>query len=526
MQLLTSADSRLTPRWVQPLEVGPHGDGSVGLTARNLATIMAIGLPVPPGFTIIADAPRRQDAEPAAGSDALADQIRDAVTQLEARTGRRLGDALDPLLVSVRADPIGDGGRLPVALDVGRPGQGLPPLEQLLAAIQPIWDAGRPDVAVTVQAMVSGTRDERSGSGVVFTRDPASGSPGAYGRFLAACDGHVWRDNPVGEPLYNLRHRCPEAFDALESAIPRIETGFRDMCEVRFTLDAGELWILQARPGRRDAAAAVRIAVDLVDEGLISASQALGRVPAPAVQRLQGPVLAADQPLDVLGRGRPVAPGVAKGRVAFAQPAEPATDADDVVLVCEGIPAATGAGVGAVITDAEDGTRRLVSGPPAVSMPGLVVDVAGGIARTAEGIAIAAGDVVTVDGGTGVVVAGAPKLVAAPLDTTLARLLDLCDAVPGVAVLAEAPDGHVVIDFERLGMQSDLVQAVQAALQGGAGRLALRLPSGMLGTDPHPPPGPWAAVVADGGATWAARLIAARLALRQEFPPAREVPSR
>jgi len=519
-----SAEFRPAHRHVHPLE-SSQANGVVGRTARNLAAITAIELPVPPGFAITADA---RGAQRTGLPEALVTQIRAAVSQLEARTGKRFGDSTDPLLVAVRADPIGDAPRVPVALHVGLPGRPVAPMDQLLAAIDAVWDAERADVAVIVQAMVSGSRDARSGSGVVFTRDPATGSPGAYGRFLAERDGDHWRSNPPGEPLYSLRHRSPDAFDALEAALPMIETGFRDMCEVRFTIESGALWILQARPGRRDATAAVRIAVELVDEGLIGIPQALDRVPAPAVARLQSPVLATDQALSVLMRGKPGSLGVGAGRVVLDGSDGAAADPhDDVVLVCDGpapMLADAARGARAIVTAAPDGTRKLVSGPPAVSVPGLRVDPSRGLARAPGGRSIAEGDRVTVDGGAGLVVKGDPKLVAAQLDTTLARLLDWCDGYPDVTVVTEVPPGHVAIDLGAPEIRADLAGAVQAAVAGGAGRLALRVPLGGLDQlDPHPPRGPWAAVVAAPEEAWAARLVAARLARRLEFPPSNGV---
>ncbi|HEY4278243.1 MAG TPA: hypothetical protein VGM91_08495 [Conexibacter sp.] len=502
---MPSAVHEAARRWVQPLGAHPPAGGGVGRTARRLAALVSLGLPVPPAFVI------SEEGRPAPGDPLPADlsqRIGDGVRDLERRSGRRLGAARDPLRLAVRADPVGEGAGFPVRLGVGAH-------TEVIEAVQAVWAAAGGAVAITVQVMVDGGRDAASGSGIVFTRDPLTGSPGAFGRFAAGVHGAEWDADADGEPLYGLRARAPAAFDTLEAALPVVEAGFGDMCEVRFTVESGVLWVLQARPGRRHPAAAVRIAVDFVDEGLLAPAQALERVPAPAVARLQLPVLASDQALTVLARGRSSSPGVASGRVQLETPgAEPA---DGVVLVCPGPVPRAAARAAALVTSGADGLRRLAAGPPAVSVPGLELDLLAGHAVAGDGRAIAEGARVTVDGAAGVVIEGEPKLVGAQLDPALARLLDWCDGVEGVVVVGAPQDGHVVID-----LQDDvaLAAAVHEAVAAGAERLALRLPDGPLEIDPRPPHGPWAAVVAGPGQDWAARLLAARLGLRRERPAA------
>nr|MBF6619231.1 pyruvate, phosphate dikinase [Patulibacter sp.] len=174
-------------------------------------------------------------------------------------------------------------------------------LEEAVIAVWRSWDSRRavryrkfariPDdlgTAVTVQAMVFGNQDQRSGTGVVFTRDPTTGNPEVYGDYLPRAQGEdIVAGSHNALPLETMRDSVPEAYDQLLEQLATIETAYRDMCDVEFTVESGRLWILQARPGQRGGPAAVRIAVDLVDAGLLSPDEALDRIPVSAMERLQ-----------------------------------------------------------------------------------------------------------------------------------------------------------------------------------------------------------------------------------------------
>jgi pyruvate,orthophosphate dikinase len=427
---------------------------------------------------------------------------------------------------------------------------------QLFEAVEAVWKswdgrrarryrayAGISDdlgTAVTVQAMVFGTYDDDSGTGVVFTRDPATGSPGAYGDYLPRAQGEdVVAGSHQTEPLEALRTRMPAVYAELEEALPRLEAEYRDMCDVEFTVERGRLWILQARVGQRSGPAAVRIGVDLVDEGLIDVAEALDRIPVSALGRLQAPVLAREQKLDLLGEGTPAAPGVAIGRVAYdSERAQDLAGAGEAAILVrpetspediEGILAAVGivTAVGGRTSHAAVVARGI--GRPAVcGVPTLEVDLKARRALFGDR-EVAEGEEVTIDGSAGTVVAGAAKLVAAQPEPRAAQVLAWCDEWRRVEIVAAAPEGYarvegpeavageeeeeeVLIDLEWEGPESQatLDRTVAVALEMGAERLALVLPDGLAEGDVRPPSAPWTHLVADP-ASWPARLLATRM---------------
>ena len=423
-------------------------------------------------------------------------------------------------------------------------------LEEAVEAVWRSWDGRRArryrrhagideslGTAVTVQAMVFGNRDPLSGTGVVFTRDPATGEPGAYGDFLAGAQGEDVVDGSRDtEPLEALAALAPAALEDLSAALGRLERAYRDMCDVEFTVESGRLWILQARVGARAGAAAVRIAVDMVDEGLVEIDEAIERVPLAALEQLQAPVLAAGQELDVLGSGTPAAPGTAVGVAAFdsGQAEELAAGGADVVLLrpetspedIAGMIAARGivTAVGGRTSHAAVVARGL--GRPAVcGVAGL--EIGAGEARIG-GRAVRAGDALAVDGDRGLVARGDGVALAVPEpDGRVARLLEWCDTrarVPieptlpeGLPVLREPGDARpgltaAAVDVEWEGQSSGalLERTVQAARAAGVGALRFVLPEALRDGDLRLPPGPWEAIVAARG-SWPARLLAARV---------------
>ncbi|WP_236046210.1 PEP/pyruvate-binding domain-containing protein [Paractinoplanes ovalisporus] len=169
--------------------------------------------------------------------------------------------------------------------------------------------------AVIVQAMVHGDRDDRSGSGVAFSRNPGSGSPEPYGDVLFGDRGDAVVSGECDTlPLTALHDREPTVWTELVSALTRLEAHYRDACHVEFTFESGRLWLLQVRPGGLTPRAAVRVAVDLADEGLIDCSEAVRRVSPHQLKAAVTPRMAA---AEILTRGRGASPGVATGRVAL-----------------------------------------------------------------------------------------------------------------------------------------------------------------------------------------------------------------
>jgi pyruvate,orthophosphate dikinase len=610
-------------RYVHRFDSAADNVTLLGGKGASLARMKALGLPIPPGFTVSTDGWRAwRDRGEAALEEVLA-EIRDALTHLEEELGRGFGDPDNPLLVSVRSGaPRSMPGMMDTILNLGltsatvaglaaqttpefahslharllamygrivldvpaelvQPlergadaaavrelasvieahcGRPVPdtPQEQLAEAVIAVWRswdsrrarryrryAGIPDdlgTAVTVQAMVFGNRDDASGTGVVFTRDPATGSPSAYGDFLARAQGEdVVAGGRNTEPLEAMQYRLPDAYRDLDRALPAIEAAYRDMTDVEFTVESGRLWILQARPGQRSGPAAVRIAVDLVDEGLIDVDEALERIPASAIEQLQAPVFATREGLDIAGRGTPAAPGAAVGAAAFdseraialcgeGRPVvllRPETSPEDIggMIAAAGIVTAVGGRTSHAAVVA-----RGIGRPAVCGVSGLEIDPAARTARTPDGRRLQEGDVVAVDGNEGLLVLGDVKLVPAQPDQNTARMLAWCDERQRIPIVSEAPDGYArvgspeeaaalsgggaLVDVPWEGASSALLldRIVAAAIDAGCDRLALRLPETLAGADLRPPEGPWTHLVVTPGKDWAARLLAARVA--------------
>lgn len=397
---------------------------------------------------------------------------------------------------------------------------------------------------VTVQAMVFGNRDERSGTGVVFTRDPGTGTPGAYGDFLLKAQGEdVVAGSHDPEPIQAAGTRLPEAFAKLEEALPVLEASYRDMCDIEFTIESDKLWILQARVGQRSGAAAVRIAVDLVDQGLIDIEEALARVPLSALEDLQRPVFAADQDYDLIGTGSAASPGAAIGKAAFTSEfaEEMAEAGNDVILVR---PETSPADIGGMIASKGIVTAlggrashaavvaRGIGRPAICGVTGLKVDEEAGIATTAEGREIKEGDVLSVDGHAGRVIAGAVEMAPSQPDPRLARLLAWCEERQRVPIVEVAPEGHdlvadiadtgaaglkVLVDVPWEGSDSaKILERIVSELnvETKEGReLVLAIPGSLCGVDLNPPASSWSAIVTNGKNEWAASLLSARIEL-------------
>jgi pyruvate,orthophosphate dikinase len=594
----------------------------LGGKGASLARMRALGLPIPPGFTITTDGWRAWRDR---GDDFLPqiqDEVAAGIAQLETDLGRRFGDPENPLLISVRSGaPRSMPGMMDTILNLGLtdgtvtgvaahttpefardvharllamfarivrdvPADAVHELErrggdtlvddlkaliethsgrpmperaedQLAEAIQAVWRswdskrakryrkfAGIPDdlgTAVTVQAMVFGNRDDQSGTGVVFTRDPATGSPGTYGDYLLRAQGEdVVAGGRNTEPLSAMQTKLPQAYADLEAALPLIETAYRDMADVEFTVESGRLWILQARAGQRSGPAAVRLAVDMVDEGLIDVDEALDRVPVSAIEQLQAPVFRTRENLDVLGRGTPAAPGAGVGVAVFdsERAQELAADGTSVILLrpetspedIGGMIASSGivTAVGGRTSHAAVVARGI--GRPAVcGVENLAIDPAARRAVAPDGRELAEGDVVAVDGNAGLLVLGKVDLVPAQPDTNCARLLTWCDERSKLPIVNDVPEGYVVVsepeDAAAAGGQPVLVdvpwegassavlleRVVESALSSGAEALALRIPDTLAGSDLRPPEAPWSHLVVSPGKEWCARLLAARV---------------
>lgn len=321
--------------------------------------------------------------------------------------------------------------RLRAALDDAGLAVPTDPRAQLRAAVEAVfrsWDSPRarayreregiPDdlgTAVNVQAMVFGNRDGSSGTGVVFTRDPSTGEDAPYGDFLLRAQGEdvvagTARTTPIAEMAASL----PGAHAELTGLLDRLERHYRDLCDVEFTVESGRLWVLQTRVGKRGAVAAVRAAVEMVDDPAIglTRAEALARVPPGVRERARAEVLAAGRGGAVAAAALTTGLGASPGRVsgAVVLSADAAADADgDVVLVrpetspedVHGMSVAVGilTSTGGLVSHAAVVARGW--GIPAV-VGAQALHVGPDEVRDARGRRLfGPGDVITVDGATG-----------------------------------------------------------------------------------------------------------------------------
>jgi pyruvate, orthophosphate dikinase len=341
---------------------------------------------------------------------------------------------------------------------VAAAGRAIPadPFEQLEHAVEAVlssWESPRartyralhgvPDdlgTAVTVQRMVFGNRDDRSATGVAFSRDPTTGAPEPYGDVLFTAQGaDVVAGRQKTERLASLADRMPGVWAQLIDAMATLEGHLHDMCNVEFTVDAGELWLLQTRRGSRTDRAAIRIAVDLADEGSITRQDAVGRIDPPQV-RAGNPTQ--DEIIDghALTTGLGASPGVATGRIATtAREAVQLAEQGAVILVrpvtspidIHGIAASNGVltSSGGLASHAAVVARSLAK-PAVVGASDVHVDAAAGTITIGQTV-LSAGDVLTIDGSSGAVVAGDVQTKSFQPDQHVERLLAWADDIAG-----------------------------------------------------------------------------------------------
>jgi pyruvate,orthophosphate dikinase len=360
----------------------------VGGKGANLATMTTeLGLPVPPGFTITTEACKAYlDEGWPAGLD---DELKVQIHRVEQAVGRGFGDATDPLLVSVRSGaPVSMPGMLDTILNLGCNSETTPglaaasgdaafaagcrdrldtmfkdivgvdevpedPWAQLRAAVEAVFRSWHSDraisyrakegisadlgTAVTVQAMVFGNRGTASGTGVLFTRNPATGENTLYGDVLFGAQGEdVVAGTHATEPISVLDTRLPQVALELRSYADTLERHNRDICDIEFTIEDGRLWMLQNRIGKRTAQAAVRTAVEMAeDEGFpLSRPEAIERV---AHILVDPPTMAAEKVdgVEVVAAGLGASPGLVSGAIATTpeRAVEMADSGTDVLLV-------------------------------------------------------------------------------------------------------------------------------------------------------------------------------------------------
>ena len=304
--------------------------------------------------------------------------------------------------------------------------------------------------AVTVQAMVFGNMGATSATGVAFTRDPSTGAKAHYGEFLINAQGedvvagirtpqYLTRAarEAAGARALSMEEAMPVVFAELAWVFDLLEAHYRDMQDIEFTVQQGKLWMLQTRSGKRTAKAALKTAVDMADEGLITSEEAILRVDAAALDQLLHPTLDPNAVRDVLTKGLPASPGAASGVAVFdSETAERrASLGEDVILVrtetspedIHGMVAARGilTSRGGMTSHAAVVARGM--GRPCVSGAGaLSVDLKSRTARCGTRT-IKEGDVLTLDGSTGEVMLGAVATVEPELHGDFGRLMEWAD---------------------------------------------------------------------------------------------------
>ena len=311
---------------------------------------------------------------------------------------------------------------------------------------------GIPDdlgTAVNVVQMVFGNRGERSGTGVCFTRDPATGEKTLFGEFLMNAQGEdVVAGIRTPEPIEGMRDRMPEAYDLLVETLDGLEAHYRDLQDIEFTVEEGTLYLLQTRTGKRTATAALRAAVEMVDEGLISREEAVARIDPDQLDQLLHPMIDPKADIEIAARGLNASPGAASGAIVLdADTAEERGKAgEDVILVrwettpddIHGLLQARGVltAHGGMTSHAAVVARGM--GKPCVAgCEQLSIDFEAGTLTIGDH-ELAAGDVITIDGGTGSVIVGAVPLVPPAIDLNFGTILGWADEFRRLGVRANA----------------------------------------------------------------------------------------
>jgi pyruvate,orthophosphate dikinase len=303
--------------------------------------------------------------------------------------------------------------------------------------------------AVTVQAMVFGNTGDNSGTGVAFTRDPATGEKSLFGEFLPNAQGEdVVAGIRTPLTLDHLAESMPEIHQQLTDIAGRLEAEYRDMQDIEFTVEDGKLWMLQTRTGKRAARAAVRIAVDLVAEGVITQPEAILRVTPDRLDELLHPVVQASETDVVIATGLPASPGGASGAVVFdADEAEElAAAGQSVVLVRHETSPDDFHGMAAAraIVTARGGVTshaavvaRGMGKSCVVGCEQIEIDYAHQLLTAGDEV-VSKGDHITVDGNTGAIYLGAVATVEPELDESYATLMSWVDGTRTLAVRANA----------------------------------------------------------------------------------------
>ncbi|MDP3879749.1 MAG: putative PEP-binding protein [Dehalococcoidales bacterium] len=444
--------------YVYSLREGFTDKSELGNKGANLVTMVRLGLPVPLGFVVSIEAYKRWGETGLLPDEA----IEGALAALEEEAGKKLGQGLE---VSVRSSaPVSMPGMMDTVLNISNKDH----MESAIKRIFESWDSLRAveyrrinkisptlGTASVVQAMVYGNRDERSGTGVVFSRNPSTGENGLFGEYIIGAQGEELVSGArTPQPIATLRSEMPECYFELESIARKLEAHFCEMQDMEFTVESGKLYILQTRTGKRSGQAAVKIVVDMVRENIITHEEAVMRISVEDIQgmlhkQLRMPVL--HQPV---ARGLNAAPGAARGKVALDAAAaldefrkglpvilvRPETSPDDI----QGIAVANGVLTqkGGLISHAAIVTRGM--GKPCIcGAEGINIDLKDR-SFAVNGLVVREGDEVTIDGTTGSLYLGFLPLEEASLSPELQELMNWIDGYKRLGVRANADTPEMI----------------------------------------------------------------------------------
>ncbi|HBH90136.1 MAG TPA: pyruvate, phosphate dikinase [Hyphomonadaceae bacterium] len=555
-------------RWVYAFGGGDSdGEASMknllGGKGANLAEMAKLGLPVPPGFTITTEVCTEYYKLGEKYPDTLAGQVEAALIDLEEKTGKKFGEASNPLLVSVRSGARASmPGMMDTVLNLGlndKTAEGLAelsgdrrfafdsyrrfiqmysnvvldlphhefehildtykeqnefdvdtqlsaedwmdvikqykaavaklsdkpfpedPMEQLWGAVSAVFGSWMNDrailyrklndipqewgTAVNVQSMVFGNMGDTSATGVAFTRDPSTGENMFYGEFLVNAQGEdvvagirtpapisKARAAKINSDLVSLEEEMPAVYNQLIEVAQTLESHYRDMQDIEFTVENNILYMLQTRNGKRTAGAALKIAVDMAAEGLITEKEAVLRLEPAQLDQLLHPTISPNATRDMLVQGLPASPGAAVGKVVFSsdKAAEMAADGHKVILVrqetspedihgmhaAQAIVTSRGGMTSHAAVVARGMGRRCVCGAGEMQ-----IKEAEGVFRV-FGREVREGDVITVDGAAGQVLMGEVDMIEPDLSGDFGQLMEWADGVRTLKVRtnAETPE--------------------------------------------------------------------------------------
>ncbi len=431
---------------------GIEDKGQLGNKGANLVTMSKLDLPVPPGFVVTIEAYK----EFRNTGKLPVDEIKQALAGLEEKTGKKFGRGLS---VSVRSSaPASMPGMMDTILDIRDTDAVLSAVEKIFGS----WDNPRAveyrklnniasdmGTAAIVQAMVFGDLDEKSGTGVMFTRNPSTGDRELFGEYLTQAKGEdLVSGRRTPQPISSLKSQMADLYNQVQGLAEKLETHYHEMQDVEFTIEGGRLYSLQTRTGKRSGQAAVKIAVDMAKEGLISREEAILRVSAENVRAFLHRRIDSPEKYQPIASGLGAAPGATWGKVVL-HPFE-AVDAaqrnERVILVREetspddiqGISAAMGVltARGGLTSHAAIVTRAM--GKPCIcGAEDIRIDF-----KTeqfeANGHTVKKGDIVTIDGMSGNVYVGELPMSDAQGSSELDELLTWADQFRKLKVRANA----------------------------------------------------------------------------------------